>query len=61
MAFLKKYASSPYLFLPEDENTDEVSTKQAAPKRTEEKVNADTILKELEEETGPFKALPVEG
>jgi hypothetical protein len=58
MNFLKKHASDPFLFLPEDETTDQVSTKQAALKKTEKKVDLDSMLSELEEETGPFKPSP---
>ena len=58
MDFLKKYASTPFVFLPEEEIIDKVSTKQAGPKRTDRVVDGDSMLKELEEETGPFKPSP---
>ena len=58
MNFLKKHGSDPFLFLPKDETTDQVSTKQAALKKTDKKVDLDSMLGELEEETGPFKPSP---
>ncbi len=54
MDFLKKYASTPFIFLQEKEHSDKVSTKQAGIK----KIDTDSMLEELEEETGPFKPSP---
>jgi len=56
MDFLKKYVG-PYVFV-EKEDSDSVSTKQAALKKSEKKVDADSMLQELEEETGAFKPSP---
>lgn len=58
MDFLKKYASTPFVFLQEEESSDKVSTKQAGIKKTDKKVDADFMLQELDEETGPFKPSP---
>ncbi|RLA63614.1 MAG: hypothetical protein DRQ88_00160 [Epsilonproteobacteria bacterium] len=60
MNFLKMYAE-PYIFLQkkeEEEEIDSISTKQAAIKKTDKKVDADAILQALEEETGAFKPSP---
>ena len=58
MDFLKKHAGDPFLFLPKDETTDQVSTKRAALKKTDKKVDLDSMLGELEEETGRFRPSP---
>ncbi len=57
MDFLKKH-SKPYIFLSKELVSDSISTKQAANQKIDKKATADSILKELEEETGAFKPSP---